>query len=223
MRVHSVYLSGFWATLLAGAGIALLSACSLGEPSRLNLRPIGVVHGVKDQQVSAVAVDRGMAAALADDYRRYGNGPMTVTVTYEPSTGEARAKNEVRRISNLLSAQGVKAVDSSVLPVVSGAGTLQVLIHYEQIVAEAPAACSSHISDDRAQIFTNKDGTMPDYRFGCGVDTYLARQVARPRDLLGSDKIAPAEGGRLGTRLQDYRDGKDYKDLKAQNASETQL
>ena len=208
--------------MLMMVGLAL-SACEMKAPSQLGTNRIQVVQENSTNMMGTSAFTDATARMVADDYAVRGHGPVDVVVTYAAGASEGRATMESRRISGLLQKHGVQDLTVSTLPVNTPEQAGQVMVNYIKVTAKAPAGCGNHPAESRADIRANEDGRYPNYNFGCGVDSYIAQQIARPKDLLGKDEMSPADGKRMGGVLQDYRDGKDYKDLKADNASQEKL
>lgn len=209
--------------ILSGCAALALSACDMQSESRISYSPIQVVRGQYNETVLASGVDRGTAQAVADHYERHGNGPVDITITYGSGKKESSAMSEARRIAELLRSEGVNDIEMDVLPLADPDAPTQAMISYNQVTAHPPVDCGVHPADSRKDLAGSNDGRFETYRFGCGIDTYMAQQVARPRDLLGSTRDDPASADRYGSILKDYRDGKDRKDLKGQTASETKL
>lgn len=206
---------------LGFAGVVLaLSACEMTSPSLISTAQITV----EEQQHSlTLAIDQLTPAAISElskDYRRSGEGPVEVIVLYPAGGSEILAENEAGRIAADLRDVGISDVTASSLPIDDARKAGQVIIRYTQLVARAPEGCDPHPGDSRNGLLASQDGYFPNYRFGCGVDAYIAGQVARPSDLLGDDDIAPAEAGRSSAQTKDYREGKDLKTLNGTNASE---
>lgn len=207
-------------TVLLMGSILMLSACDMTSESRISVSPITVQEHRVDRMVPVGAVSIDMARGLADHYAQYGQGPVSVLVLYLAGTPEQSAQQEANRIASILKEAGIGFVNTETLPVNDATKSSQARISYTALSAQAPKDCPVHPADSRAEMQKSQDGLFPDYRFGCGVDTYIAGQVARPSDLLGKDNIDDAAGERGSAQLRDYREGKAFKDLKGTNASE---
>ncbi len=214
MRNFSVYIFMVAATML--------TACEMTSPSRMSLSPIMIEHQRRAALIPLDDFDAAAARGVADHYDRYGEGPVDVTVLYGAGLPSYRADAESRRIARLLENAGLSGVNVTSLPVNDYTKTGQVMIDYTMLTAKAPAECGAHPGDGREGINKEEAGLFEDYRFGCGVDKYMAAQVKRPRDLMGDTDIGTASVDHASARLQDYRQGRDFKELKGLNASELQ-
>ena len=198
----------------------VLAACNMTSPSYINTAEIDMRQEQIHEVIPFVQVDDETITLVADHYTRHGVGPMDVTLTYPAGGNAGVAGTEVRQVASLLRAHGVDDLNLATLPIGAGGKTGEVLLSYTSVSAHPPKGCSAMPGDDRALISQNKDGQYPDYRFGCGVDSYIAQQVARPKDLLGDKQMGEASGDRAAARMKGYRTGEDFKDLKGTTASE---
>lgn len=203
--------------------LTLLAACEMTAPSHINASPIRVTAQTYSETMPATAFTPETAKLIGKDFRMQGQGPVDVTVVYGLNGTDKKAMSDARRIGALLEQQGVGPVTLSTLPVNEKGRGYDLMLTFKRVKAHPPADCGGHPADDRAQISGNDNGRFESYRYGCGIDSYVAQQVARPRDLLGSDQMDSPDGSHYGNILKDYRDGKPAKDLKGQTASETKL
>jgi pilus biogenesis lipoprotein CpaD len=205
---------------LMGGVAVLLAACQMTTPSMISTAPITVEEKQNSVMLPIDDLTPAAISELSKDYRRDGQGAVEVIVLYPAGGSEVLAENEAGRIAATLRDAGIGQVTPSSLPIDDMRKAGQVIVRYTQLVAHAPAGCDTHPADSRGQILGSDDGYFPNYRFGCGIDSYIAGQVARPSDLLGDDDIAPAEASRPTAQGKEFRDGKPVKDLKGTNASE---
>jgi pilus biogenesis lipoprotein CpaD len=208
--------------MLALVAVAL-AGCDMQSPSQISNSPIRITSEDYHETLPVASFDDEMATAIGKHFKTQGQGPVDVLVVYDPKSNDKKATNEARRVAALLEKHGVGPVVTSTLPVNEAPTGYQLMLSYKQLKALPPADCGQHPADNRSSITGNQNGVYESYRYGCGIDTYVAQQVVRPRDLLGSDRIGPSDGSRYGNILKDYRDGKPTKDLKAQTASEKKL
>lgn len=210
--------------LVGFLAMGLLAACSMSAPSQISISPIEVKQTTYRQAWPIGAFDENRVGGLADYYTRYGDGPLRLTLTYADNQKDAKVRAEINKLADRLRHQGAADVLADILPVAESAQAGMVMVDFTQVTSQAPAECGlGHSTELRGSIAANEDGTMDEYHFGCGVDRYVAEQVARPKDLLGSTEIGQPSADRASKRLEDYRNGKDFKDLKASNASEVKL
>lgn len=210
----------FYRLGLIGAMTLVLSACEMTSSSMMSTSPITVEEKQNSVMMQIDDLTPAAVAELSKGYRRNGQGPVEVIVLYPAEGSEVLAENEAGRIAADLRDAGIGSVTPSSLPIDDMRKAGQVIVRYTELVAHAPQGCEVHPGDSRAGILDSKNGYFPNYRFGCGVDSYIAGQVARPSDLLGDDDIAPVEASRPTAQGKDFRDGKAFKDLKGTNASE---
>ncbi len=59
-----------------------------------------------------------------------------------------------------------------------------------------------------------------DYKLGCSIETYVSRQIARPKDLLGNDNMGNADGRPRVNGVEPYMTGAPNKELSGETASE---
>ena len=207
--------------LFLSVAVVALSACEMTSPSYVSTSPITVEEGHQERllPVSAITVD--LARQIADHYNQYGKGPLTVLVLYGVDKGaDLQAQKDAVHVVDTLKKAGLTNVQVETLPIQDPSKVGMVRIDYVSLKAHAPAGCPAHPGDSRQEIIDSKDGQFPDYRYGCGVDSYIAGQVARPADLLGADNIDSAAGERGSAQLKDYREGKPFKKLEGSNASQ---
>ncbi len=218
MRMYSIsptFMAGF--ALLSTLG---LMGCEMTSPSRVNISPITVEEHRQEKFLSIESVTPDLIQDLAEHYSQYGKGPISVLVLYPAGGAENMAQKNANHIANMLREAGLPIVQTETMPVSDPLKSGHVRIEYISLKAHAPKGCSPHPADSRPDVRASEDGLFPDYRFGCGVDSYIAGQVARPADLLGKSDIDAAAGERGSAQLKDYREGKPFKELKGLNASE---
>lgn len=183
---------------------SLLPACGRqSTPSMMNTSLPRVVKESAMTQVPVQNVSQGYLAKVSSDYTRYGEGPMQITLVYDPSSKTYGAKNafeDLARFKTVLQKQGVRDVTGEALQANNMAPTL--MVSYNAVKAEAPAGCKNMPGfDDGLTV-----GDIGDYRFGCSTDTMMAKQIYRPSDLRGNDASDPGDGRRSANNSEYYRD-----------------
>lgn len=189
---------------LMGLSVMTLAACSpQSTPSMMNIERVQLVHQTAIEQIPAEDVDDVALALIADDYRRYGNGPMELAMVYDPrskSYTAMKARNQLNDIEKRLNQHGIKQVNIRTMAVEQGQAAL--LVSYDSFQAQGPANCHTMPGVDHHQ--TTRD--IAEYRFGCSTESLLARQVARPTDLMGRGGTnAPADGRRAANVVEELR------------------
>lgn len=182
----------------------LLTACApQSTPSMMNTSRVEMVRQTAIEEIPATKVDDVALTLLADDYRRYGNGPMDLAMIYDPKSKiytAMHARNQLREIEAGLKERGIRAVQTRTVSVEKGQPSL--LISYDSVKAQAPTDCHTMPGIDDYQ--TTRD--IAQYRFGCSTESLLARQIARPSDLMGrAANNEPSDGRRASNVIDEYR------------------
>ncbi|MBP7721609.1 MAG: hypothetical protein KA155_03640 [Alphaproteobacteria bacterium] len=199
--------------------VLAISACEMYSESVVSDRRLQVREENFNEQVPARRANSEYVAKVADDYGQSGNGPLELTITYDPQskTNTAmHANDEAVRLSQAFRKQGVKEILTSILPVREQGSESMVVISYVSYQATAPANCGR---------MTGFDGPIlehdPDYKLGCTVETVFARQIANPTHLLGESKAPAYSEGRAAANVIDpQRSGAFNKPLKGEEASD---
>jgi type IV pilus biogenesis protein CpaD/CtpE len=199
--------------------VLAISACEMYSESVVSDRRLQVREENVNEQIPTRRANSEYVAKVADDYGQSGNGPLEMTITYDPQskTNTAmHANDEAVRLSQAFRKQGVKEVLTSILPVREQGPESMVVISYASYQATAPANCGR---------MTGFDGPIlehdPDYKLGCTVETVFARQIANPTHLLGESKAPAYSEGRAAANLIDpQRAGALNKPLKGEKASD---
>ncbi len=199
--------------------VALLSGCEMYSESVVSDRRVQVREEKLTEQVATDSLDNDAIAGMIYKYTKSGNGPVDVTVTYDPEskTNTAmRAGDEAARISRIMRKEGAREIVTGILPVRTQGVKSQTIISYSAYQAVAPQNCSMMPGVEEPSIDHN-----PDYRLGCTVETVFAKQISNPSDLLGDARASSTTDGRVSTNIVDtYRTGAPNKPLKGQKASE---
>lgn len=182
---------------------ALLPACARQTaPSMMNTSKPQLLPETALQQVPVKNVNAGYIHRLAEEYDRYGASTLQLSLAYDPAAknySAVKAFQALARIKAGLAEVGIRNVSAET---VKAEGEEPVLmVSYDAVRAAAPAGCRNMPGFDDG-LTTEKIG---DYRFGCSVDTMLARQLYRPSDLAGNDGHDPADGRRASSGVEYYR------------------
>jgi type IV pilus biogenesis protein CpaD/CtpE len=209
-----------WIPAFAGMTVLFLSSCNgLDTPSQINAERVNIEAGQFAQEFPLAELNDAGIKALQQDYARHGNGAAEVTVLYDPksrSNTAMKASTEATRIADSMRKNGFSDVQIGIMPVKNSGDEAKALVTYNTVSAHAPSSCG-----DMPTFGPDHDvDTTKDYKFGCKVESMLAKQVSRPADLLGRDgSSAPADGRRISNGLKDYRAGKMNDDLGGMSAS----
>ncbi len=170
-----------------------LSACSMDSPTFMAQKHVEVVEDVKHIEVETAQLDEETITAIGAEYLRRGDGPIDIVVTYNPAARgntAMMATDNAARITSVLGRMNVRDVKTQILPI-RDAEASQTLLSYTAYTARAPQGCGDmELVDDAAH------ENYREYGLGCSTETYLARQISRPQDLLGRDDVEVVEDGR---------------------------
>lgn len=189
--------------LMLIAGCVMLAACEQRTPSMMNSSRVELNTQKGIDQVPVAHVNEGYMSALAGQYSRYGEGPIELTVSFDPSSksyNSSKAIDALASYKDTLARKGLNNVHTNVMPV-TGQAQPMLMASYDMVTAQGPADCGN-----MEGLYDNT--TTPDignYRFGCGVEQMLARQVNRPADLRGRGTVETGDGRRANNVAESYR------------------
>lgn len=214
---HSIALTAAVAVSLA------TGACSMDKPSWTagKEQRVELHHGKEATRLSTASANEAALADIVSDYRSSGDGPVELTVTYDPKskTNTAmKAAEEAARIAAFLRRKGANTeISSDILPVAHSGDRSETVITYNSVTAHAPQGCTAMGGLDGAQT-----GAHEDYKYGCTIETQLSRQIASPKDIKGREGLSAGEtdGRRLSNIVEDYRTGEPNQPLQGESASE---
>ena len=194
------------------AALATTSACRTYKEGTLTQKKIQVAE---EKYVREFAVDGqhyGALREISNHYGRYGGDTMHLTMMYNPASSDMtamKATQQAAEISDWLRREGgVKSVRSDILPVRDALG-MSAVISYASYNAEGPD-CDSLLSG-----FEDRDHkTDYDYEMGCTIQTVIARQISRPKDLMGRDfENTHTDARGISNQIEGYRTGAQYEAL----------
>ena len=212
-------------TLALLASVSLLGACQMNSPTWVNQNRVEV-HGEQFTDTFETSkLNDGMLRAIGVNYYRYGNGTMNVVVGYDPKSKvntSAKAAREASRISSELKRNGVKdlSIQTVALPG-TGDGSLTT-VTFPALVAKAPSRCGTIPGYNSPTAVPMSAEEENHYELGCTVETLMAKQIARPGDLLGRPGFETnADGRRQQTVTSDrgYYDNKPNAPLEGEASS----
>jgi len=210
--------------LLAGSALAsalTLSACDTivyGGHSNLTQNQAELYNDQFATEVATGSLSDGQLNGIARGYWSNGNGPMIVSVTFDPKSKTNTAKKasgEALKLATALKHYGVKNIQYGTTAIEQTGALSRTMISYDSVKARPPADCPEPLGMKFAE---NDYGD--DYKIGCSVETYTARQIARPADLAGNRVMDSNSGRRDANLLEIYQSGQPNPDLKGLNASE---
>lgn len=215
--------------ILALSSVLLLSGCTSLVESDTWVNQAGRAQVSEDQFTDAfetAKLDRGMLHAIGDYYGRYGNGTMNVVVSYDPQSRINTVSNADRAltvIQNGLAKNGVRDLKGTVNAVKGSGDISTTLVSFPALTASAPQGCGTMPGYmDPSQDIPNDTNIDPTYGYGCTIETLLARQVARPSDLMGKQGFETNSDGRRAERVlstRGYYGDTENKKLNGENAT----
>ncbi|MBX2834814.1 MAG: hypothetical protein KTR28_07565 [Micavibrio sp.] len=202
---------------LAVSALILSSCGSLREPDNFAKSRTRVQPTFTENSMPSAEMNEGAILTMAEHYHKHGKGPFGLTVTYDPAsrTNTAmQATNKASDIAQKLRKEGVSDVAASILPVSNSANGSKVIISYSGYTALAPENCELMPGIDTRHINANAD-----YQMGCSIDTLFARQVARPKDLVGQENALYGDARRVTNQTEALRGGEEFGTLGGERAS----
>ncbi len=213
--------------LLVGScllGLGFTSACSLDHEGNMALQRVEVHQEEYAEQYTSHDLTQEMLEAIAMDYQKNGDTatPLTLMVQYDPSSAENTAMNATKHASKIaqsLREAGVSNVKTEIMPVKDVGNHSKTLVSFDKFSAHAPSGCKTTMPG------LENTGTdwkaNQSYQYGCSVETAIARQIARPKDLVGRKGFESADDGRRATNIvEQYRYGTPNEALEGESATE---
>lgn len=190
-------------TFLFLAAVTVVSACDMYKEPKMNLSKPELVYETHMEQIPADKIDDLSLSILANQYSRYGDGPLELTLTYDPKsrTNTAmRALNTLRDIEEKLEKKGFANIKTDTIPVEGEPSSLMVM--YPSAQARPPSDCADMPGLQNNNTYRDID----EYRIGCGVETLMAKQIYRPTDLRGrgGDVMGINDGRRIVNVMDTY-------------------
>lgn len=219
-----MYRNGFRNFSLIGVSLLMLGGCSnkdeiLYHPSAIHSEPIQIIEGRFHDDVTVSQADERYISALAHRYARSGGSDMALTVTYDPQSSRntaMKAGHVAAELAYQLRQSGVRHIETSLLPIKSQGDVSRVLTTYVSVQAKAPAGCDTMIPGLGGSDLRDDE----DYKLGCSINSYVARQVSNPSDLLGRGAVGGNTDGRVATNVIDVlRSGEQNAPLEGESAS----
>lgn len=182
----------------------ILMACTQTTPSMMNTSKPELSRETVVEQIAVEDINDGLLSRIAAHHRKSSNGPLELTITYDPKSKSftaMKAVNELKHVSEVLKYKGVRNMVTQTLVVPEGNPSL--LVSYDTVMAHAPSDC-----DIMPGLDTNKTGRfLGDYKFGCSVETMFTQQIARPADLEGNATLGKRDARRDSVVVEDYAIG----------------
>jgi type IV pilus biogenesis protein CpaD/CtpE len=212
-----IIISGFLvATALFLAGC---DSIVYNIPTEVSTDRVEVHRENVDLEFDTASLSPALLQKLGQDYRNQGETPMLVSVTYDPHSQDntaRKASDTVASLSAALNKQGVHNLQVDTLPILGSGDRSQTIVSYAGLKALPPSSCGNVLDMDMVQDFERTEN----YKLGCSVETYTARQIARPADLLGNEIMGSAPGRYHANALDPYMTGGPNPPLSGENASD---
>lgn len=151
------------------------------------------------EKKSLPSVDADYVRALGKHYNRYGDGPVDLTVAYDPKSRQNTAmyaSNAMAQLVRDFRKNGIADVEARITPVNGLGDEAQVLVSFESYSAHAPKDCGKMAGYDDTTLDVD-----PEYRYGCTIETVFAKQIARPKDLKGQEQTDELTDGRRSSNV----------------------
>ncbi len=169
-------------------GGALAACQNFDIPSTASSENVRVQENAYHLSFAADEIDAPSYQAIGAYYRRYGAGAVDLYVTYMPASRDVTALSATEMLRNVaagLESQGVRVGERKITAAADEPKHV-VHIHFKTHTAMAPEGCDN----TQKPISYNLDD-LSDYRTGCNMQSYFARQIYRPSDLLGRSGVSP--------------------------------
>ena len=213
--------------ILTLSALTVLSGCSVQSETWVNSNRVAIQADQFTDTFETAKLNESMFHAIGDYYDRFGNGAMNVVVSYDPQSiinTESKANAALSGIRNQLARNGIKDVQGT-LSAMRGSGDVSTtLVSFPAVTASAPNGCGMMpgYADPSEDIPNDTNIKNPPYRYGCSIETLLAKQVARPSDLMGKQGFETNGDGRRAERVlsgRGYYSDKENPELRGENAS----
>ena len=199
-------------------GVSVLSACTMYQEGNLNSNRVRVEQDKFFEDLPAADVDEAYIRGLGRYYTRHGDGPVALSVVYDSGSSSNTAMKASHILSRLIKdfrVQGMTELDANILPVRDLGDEARVIVSFTSYTAMAPKDCGVLAGFNDTKIDTD-----PNYKMGCTVETVFARQISRPKDLIGQAQTDPtSEGRRVSNSVEIYRSGTPNQPLEGESAS----
>ncbi len=210
-------ISVYMASILVLSTVAMggLTGCSVESKAWVNENRMEIQEDQFTDTFETQKLDDATLRAIAVYHSRYGNGPLMASVSYDPKSSRntlAKAKSEAARIVSELHRNGVEDVRISTAAVPGIGDVSNTVMSFEALTAQAPTGCGMMPGYYKPEDIQSEANGDPQYRYGCTIETLIARQVTRPSDMLGK---AGFETDADGHRQTNVMEGRGYYGLSA--------
>ncbi len=216
-KSRKITISMPYAVLALIALCMMLTACDLHEESTLNTTKMRLEESSYAESFDVRTLDEKKMYQIVRHYEKHGDGPLQVTVSYDPqsrTSNAMHASDHAARIASYFRKKGLPHIESGIMPVVNSGSDMKALIAFDSYVALGPAGCEA-----MGGTFNHEEDLDNEYRLGCTRDMLFARQLARPSDLKGRNISPTTDGRRVANSTETYRTGIPNEPLVGESAS----
>lgn len=191
--------------------LILLAACTQTTPSMMNNSEIELSHQTVLEQIPVKDITDDRLENIVERYHDNASGSLDLTMTYDPQSSDFTAMNALHMLEKVKSGlmkKNVRTITSQTLAVIDGEPAL--LVSYDEVLAQAPSDCGvmPGLEDQVTGRF------IGEYKFGCGTQLMIAKQIARPEDLEGNANMDQRSARRDSIVVEDYAAGVPREPLK---------
>lgn len=165
----------------------------------------------------AQPLDAGHVPMIAKRFSRVGKGDMTITISYLPTDGGARARAETQGdvYRKEFFQYGVSNISVVTVPVAGRKDAGKSVVTYNAVTAIPPEGCQ----DIHGRTGAGNIDDADEYRFGCATQAVFSKMVADPSDLMGKPGTQNGDSQRHGTIIEPYKAGTPNQPMKGFQAS----
>lgn len=202
--------------------LAILPAagCSMSTPTQVKTGEIVVADVMSTRNLSASSIDTGDVNIAADDILRNGKRRAALVVPYLRERGHANKLHAVavgEGYKRAFAQYGVDNLKVDYAETSDRVAARSAVLAYTSTEAQAPRDCT------RLTGVTGPEDlkAIEKYQIGCETRTMLAKMIARPEDLMGTDGSPDEMSRRGGPVTEGYMSGRTNAPLTGLNASTT--
>lgn len=194
--------------LLPLTGCDRAEMLNMRKPTEVTINRVELHKGMGEAFVAYDQIDFAWINDIARDYSYEGVGSVQLDVSYKPDgKGDSIvAAQKASKIADQLRQKGISDINTRVVPLEYD--DTYVRLSYARLEARPPEGCGELPGGDGAV------WDVQDYKLGCSIETRLARQIVRPKDLAGKASRGTGDDGRRQASIVDrYRSGEPVEDL----------
>jgi type IV pilus biogenesis protein CpaD/CtpE len=155
--------------------------------------------------IPTAKMDSDTLRAVAETYHKFGEGPLSLSVSYDPKSRTNTASHatmEAARMAGVLRKSGVDILKTGIQPAAAKGSPSMTVIAFNAVTAQMPANC-----DYMGGLEGKQTDASPDYHLGCTVEMEMTRQIANPKDMRGRDGLDAGSARRQAYVVDSYQKG----------------